>query len=69
MTLLKSFGLVGLVDSLLPRNGVHRIGNLLSLDPICHRNFDNLNLWFEQTDVVCYLSTSYLPQLDSPLHS
>ena len=58
MTILSYFGLEGLVHSFLARNGVHRLGNLLSLDPICHRNFDNLNLWFEPTDVVCYLSTS-----------
>ena len=56
--LLRSFGFEELAQSLLTQDGVHRLGNLLSLDPICHRNFDNLNLWFEQTDVVCYLSTS-----------
>jgi len=49
MTILIFFGLEDLVQSLLAENGVDRLGNLLSLDPHCHTEFDNLNLWFEHT--------------------
>ena len=57
MSILKSFGLKDLTDSLLEENGVHRLGNLLSLEPICHGYFDNLNLWFDHTDKVRHLLT------------
>ena len=57
MSILKCFGLDDLADSLLKENGVHRLGNLLSLEPNCHRNFDNLDLWFDQTDKVLHLLT------------
>ncbi|KAF8258603.1 hypothetical protein EI94DRAFT_1754170 [Lactarius quietus] len=50
MSLLASFGLDELVESLLAEGGVHRLGNLLSLDPTCHLYFDGLNLWFEHTE-------------------
>ena len=58
LTIMRFFGLGDLVDSFLLRNGVHRLQNLLSLDPICHADFDRLNLWFEHTGEVRYLSTS-----------
>ncbi|KAF8258606.1 hypothetical protein EI94DRAFT_1754177 [Lactarius quietus] len=50
MSLLSSFGLDDLVQSLLAEGGVHRLGNLLSLDPNCHYFFDGLDLWFEHTE-------------------
>jgi len=50
MSLLTSFGLGELVESLLAEGGVHRLGNLLSLDPTCHIYFDGLNLWFEHAE-------------------
>ena len=52
MTILKKFGLEDLVDNLLAANGVHCLGNLLSMDSHCHSEFDNLNLWFERTATV-----------------
>ena len=52
MTLLRSFGFEELAQSFLTQHGVHRLTNLLSLDYLCRTDFDNLNLWFEQTDVV-----------------
>jgi hypothetical protein len=52
MSLLESFGLGGLVQSLLAEGGVHRLGNLLSLEPNCHGYFDKLQMWFEHTEEV-----------------
>ena len=57
LTIMESFGLGDLVDSFLSQNGVHHLGDLLSLVPICH--FERLNLWFEHTGEVRHLSTSY----------
>jgi hypothetical protein len=58
LTIIRSFGLEDLAQSFLAQNGVHRLENLLSLDPICHADFDLLNLWFENTGEVRHLSTS-----------
>ena len=58
MSLLESFGLGGLVQSLLAEGGVHRLGNLLSLDLVCHNSFDGLSLWFEHTEKVHHFLTS-----------
>jgi len=52
MAVLKSFGCENLVDELLAKNGVHNLGNLLSLTPDIHGFFDNLELWFEGTEEV-----------------
>ena len=52
LTIMGFFGLGDLVDSFVLRNGVHCLENLLSLDPICHADFDRLNLWFEHTGEV-----------------
>ena len=52
MAILSHFGLGSIVDELLPTNGVHDIGNLLSLEINVHDRFDNLELWFEATDEV-----------------
>jgi len=49
MSILTLFGLEDLVETLLAKNGVHCLENLLSLDPNCHADFDNLDLWFEHT--------------------
>jgi len=54
MAVLSHFGLEGLVDEFLAANGVHNLGNLLSLEPNIHTKFDNLNLWFEGTAEVRY---------------
>ena len=59
MSILSAFGLDNLVEGLLAENGVHRLGNLLSLDPICHDYFDNLDLWFEHTETVRHLLTPF----------
>lgn len=50
LSILKVFGLEHLVNRLLPRDGVHDIRNLLSLEPNCHGYFDNLNMWFEHSE-------------------
>jgi hypothetical protein len=50
MSILKSFGLNDLVQG-LEEDGADRLGNLLSLDPVCRSYFDNLDLWFEYTDI------------------
>jgi hypothetical protein len=54
MTILEYFGLESLVKELLAADGVHNLGNLLSLQSNIHTYFDNLDLWFEGTDVVRY---------------
>ena len=58
MSILDSFGLQNLTEKFLAVNGVHELTNLLSLDPTCHRYFDDLNLWFEPTEEVRHLLTS-----------
>ena len=50
--ILDSFGLKELTGKLLTVNGIHEPTNLLSLDPVCHHYFDDLNLWFEHTEEV-----------------
>jgi len=50
MTVLKDFGLGSLTQKLLAIDGVHDLGNLLSLASDVHAHFDNLELWFEGTD-------------------
>ena len=52
LSILETFGLNDLTEKFLAANGVHELTNLLSLDPICHRYFDDLNLWFENTEEV-----------------
>jgi len=54
MAILKNFGLESLADELLVADGVHNLGNLLSLSPEMHIFFDRLTLWFEATDEVCH---------------
>jgi len=53
ISVLKHFGLGSLADELLA-DGVHNLGNLLSLSADIHGEFYDLNLWFEATEVVCY---------------
>ena len=48
------FGHVSLASELLAADGVHNLGNLLSLSLDMHFHFDSLGLWFEATDVVRY---------------
>lgn len=38
-----------LIKSLAIRDGIHSLGNLLSLNVNCRDWFDNLELWFERT--------------------
>ena len=52
MSILRHFGLESLALELLAADGVHNLGNLLSLSPHVHAHFDNLELWFERTDKV-----------------
>lgn len=58
MAILKDFGLGSLVDGLIAADGVHDLGNILSLSPDMHSHFDELSMWFEATDMVCYWQTS-----------
>ena len=60
MAILSHFGLESIVDELLATDGVHDIGNLLSLESNVYDRFDNLELWFEATDEVRH---SQAPQL------
>lgn len=53
ISILKYLGLGGLADELLVTDGVHNLGNLLSLGTGLHVHFASLNLWFEGTDEVC----------------
>jgi len=57
MAVLKDFGLQGFAEELLAANGVHNLGNLLSLHAPFHTAFDMMAMWFEGTEVVGYLST------------
>ena len=52
---LKYFGLTSLAEDLLTSGGVHNLGNILSLHSEIHAKFNHLDLWFEDTDEVCYL--------------
>jgi len=54
MSILRHFGLENIADELLADDGVHNLGNLLSLGTDVHDRFDNLELWFEGTDEVHY---------------
>jgi hypothetical protein len=54
MTILRHLGLGALADDFLKAEGVHNLGNLLSLGTECHDRFDNLDLWLEgSTNEVC----------------
>jgi len=53
ISLLEYFGLGCLANKLLAEDGVHHLGNLLSLSPDTGFQFTHLYLWFEATDVVC----------------
>lgn len=50
----ESFGPGRIIQALLVGNGVHNLGNLISLEPHCRGCFNNLELWFEATDEVCH---------------
>ena len=52
MSFLIDFGLDGLAHELLATDGVHDLGNLLSLENGVYADFGRLNLWFECTDEV-----------------
>jgi hypothetical protein len=55
IAILRHFGLETLAQRLLEEDGVHSLGNLLSLAPEVYDLFDGLCLWFESTDEVCHL--------------
>ena len=48
------FGHKDLASEFLAADGVHNLGNLLSLSSDMHSQFDSLGLWFEATDAVRY---------------
>ena len=52
MAVLQRFGQEGLAQELLAADGVHHLGNLLSLSSEMRSLFGGLDLWFEATDVV-----------------
>jgi hypothetical protein len=58
MSFLKRSRLENLARSFLPENDANRLGNLLSLDLVCHNSFDGLSLWFEHTEKVHHFLTS-----------
>lgn len=51
VAILKHFGLTSLADEFLT-DGVHDLGNLLSLQSEIRNKFDRLDLWFESADKV-----------------
>ena len=52
MAILKMFGHSDLYTRLLAQDGIHHVGNLLSLELNCHNSFDHLKIWFEATEEV-----------------
>ena len=64
MAILKDFGFGSLAEGFLAKNGVHDLGNLLSLDHGIHLKFDKVNLWFDGAKEVGHLSTPLRYQPD-----
>ena len=57
MATLIHLGLGDRAEEFLGEDGIHDLGNMLSLDfNVCIR-FSNLGLWFEDTQEVCHLPT------------
>jgi len=54
LPILGDFGLEGLTQELLAVDGVHSLGNLLSLGIDVQSRFGCLELWFEGTCEVCH---------------
>ena len=54
IAILRDFELEDLAQEFLAEDGVHGLGNLLSLEPGSHSKFDTLDLWLESTDEVRY---------------
>ena len=54
VAILRAIGLEDIAQKLLAEDGVHGLGNLLSLEPVTHSMFDDLDLWLEGTDEVRY---------------
>ncbi|KIY65437.1 hypothetical protein CYLTODRAFT_65156 [Cylindrobasidium torrendii FP15055 ss-10] len=50
VSILESFGLASVVKE-CKENGIHSLSNLICLSSGVHEFFDNLNLWFEPTEV------------------
>lgn len=65
MAILDLFGFSKFTDAFKRSGGVHRVWNLLSLEPNTHSLFDGLNLWFESTHQVCHFRTCRSCQLTS----
>ena len=40
---------MGAVDVIAKLNGVHRLGNVMTMRSDLHQGFDRLGLWFEAT--------------------
>lgn len=54
MALLEGFGFSHFAEAFEKTGGVHKLWNLLSLEPNLHAKFDRLDLWFERTSQVRY---------------
>lgn len=54
LAILTNFGLEALINKFL-EDGVHGLGNLLSLSHDVHCDFNTMELWLEGAGEVCYL--------------
>ena len=64
MATLIHLGLGDLAEEFLGTDGIHDLGNMLSLEFTVHTRFNNLGLWFEGTQEVRHLPTSRWHQHD-----
>lgn len=63
MAVLECFGLSHFTDAFKQQGDVHKVWNLLSLEPNLHRKFDTLDLWLEGASQVCCSETCHPYQL------
>lgn len=54
MATLELCGLTDLTEAFIRPGGVHKVWNMLSLEPNLHFKFDQLDLWFDRIDEVRY---------------
>jgi len=50
LTVLDTFGLEKQVAEFVVKDGVHHLSNILTMEPNYHKFFDELKVWFEETE-------------------
>ena len=65
MATLIHLGLGDFAEEFLGEDGIHDLGNMLSLESIVYIGFSDLDLWFEGTQEVRHLPTSRQHQHDA----